>query len=78
MAAIKVSGEAKFRAQRDQFAIAPTSAGYTIAYSANGVDFTEDTDAVVPANENLVYLGAMTYGWYRMVGNTDNDVEILV
>lgn len=78
MAAIKVSGEAKFRAQRDQFAIAPTSAGYTIAYSANGVDFTEDTDAVVPANENLVYLGAMTYGWYKMVGNTDNDVEILV
>lgn len=78
MAAIKVSGEAKFRAQRDQFAIAPTSAGYTIAYSANGEDFTNDTDAVVPANENLVYLGAMTYGWYKMVGNVDNDVEILV
>ena len=78
MAAIKVSGEAKFRAQRNQFAIAPTSAGYTIAYSANGEDFTNDTDAVVPANENLVYLGAMTYGWYKMVGNVDNDVEILV
>lgn len=78
MAAIKVSGENKFRAQRDQFAISPTTAGYTIAYSANGVDWTNDTDAVVPANENLVYLGAMTYGWYKMVGNEDNDVEILV
>lgn len=78
MAAIKVSGEERFRAQKNQFAISPTTAGYTIAYSANGVDWTTDTDAVVPANENLVYLGAMQFGWYKMEGNSDNDVEVLV
>lgn len=77
MAKITVHGEEVFRAQRDQFSVAPTSAGYTVAYSANGVDFTNDEDAVVPANENLVYLGAMTYGYYKLVGNTDN-VEALV
>ena len=76
MAKITVHGEQVFRAQRDQFAVAPSEAGYTVAYSANGVDFTEDTDAVVPANENLVYLGAMTYGWYKLVGNT-GDVDVL-
>ena len=77
MAKITVHGEEVFRAQRDQFAVAPTSAGYAVAYSANGVDFTNDSDAQVPANENLVYLGAMTYGFYKLVGNEDN-VEVLV
>jgi len=77
MAKITVHGEEVFRAQRDQFAVAPTSAGYTVAYSANGVDFTNDSEAVVPANENLVYLGAMTYGFYKLSGNADN-VEVLV
>lgn len=72
MGKITVHGEEVFRAQKNQFAVAPTSAGYTVAYSANGVDFTNDTDAVVPANENLVYLGAMQYGYYKLVGNVDN------
>ena len=77
MAKITVHGEEVFRAQKTQFAVAPTSAGYQVAYSANGVDFTNDADAQVPANENLVYLGAMTYGFYKLVGNEDN-VEVLV
>jgi hypothetical protein len=77
MAKIIVHGEEVFRAQKDQFAVSPTSAGYTVAYSANGVDFTNDTDAVVPANENLIYNGCMTYGFYKLVGNADN-VEVLV
>lgn len=77
MAKVTVHGEEVFRAQKSQFAVAPTSAGYTVAYSANGVDFTNDTDAVVPANENLIYNGCMTYGYYKLVGNTD-DVDVLV
>lgn len=77
MGKITVHGEEVFRAQKDQFAVAPTSAGYTVAYSANGVDFTNDTQAVIPANENLVYLGCMQFGYYKLVGNED-DVEVLV
>lgn len=76
MGKVTIHGEQVFRAQRDQFAVAPSEAGYTVAYSADGVNFTNDTDAVVPAGENLVYLGAMTYGWYKLVGN-QGDVEVL-
>jgi hypothetical protein len=75
---IKIDGEAKFTAKKDQFAVAPTTSGYQVAYSADGENFTLDEEAVVPANENLVYLGAMTYGYYKLVGNTDDDVIILV
>lgn len=77
MGKISVHGEEVFRAQKDQFAVAPTEGGYTVAYSADGVNFTNDTDAVVPANENLVYLGAMQYGYYKLVGNA-GDVDVLV
>ena len=77
MGKISVHGEEVFRAQKDQFAVAPTEGGYTVAYSADGVNFTNDTDAVVPAHENLVYLGAMQYGYYKLVGLT-GDAEVLV
>ena len=77
MAKNTIHGEEVFRAQKDQFAVAPSEGGYTIAYSADGVHFTEDTDAVVPANETLVYLGAMQYGWYKLSGN-QGDVEVLL
>ena len=76
MGKITVHGEQVFLAQRDQFAVAPSEGGYTVAYSADGVNFTNDTDAVVPAGENLVYLGAMTYGWYKLAGN-QGDVDVL-
>lgn len=74
---IQVSGETAFKALKDQFSVAPTTSGYQVAYSADNVTFTLDTDAVVPAGENLVYLGSMTYGYYKLVGNTDNVKVIL-
>ena len=75
---IKINGEERFTAKKNQFAVAPTTCGYTVAYSANGVDFTNDTDAVVPANETLIYNGAMQYAWYKLVGNTDNNVNVIL
>lgn len=75
---IKVNGENKFSAKKDQFAVAPTTSGYQVAYSADGENWTLDADAIVPANENLVYLGAMQYMWYKLVGNTDEEVNIIL
>ena len=75
---IKVNGENKFSAKKDQFAVAPTTSGYQVAYSADGENWTLDADAIVPANENLVYLGAMQYAWYKLVGNTDEEVNIIL
>ena len=72
-----VSGETKFKAAKNQFMVGPSVSGYQVAYSANGVDFTNDADAIVPANENLVYLGSMQYGWYKLVGNT-GEVEVIL
>lgn len=74
---MQVSGETAFKALKEQFSVAPTTSGYQVAYSADNVTFTLDPDAIVPANENLVYLGSMTYGYYKLVGNTDNVKVIL-
>ena len=78
MAKVSVNGEGVFRAQKSSFAVSPTSAGYTLAYSADGVSFENDTDAVVPANETLMYIGAVPYAYYKLVGNVDDDVTIQV
>lgn len=75
---IKVNGEQKFSAKKDCFAVAPTSSGYQIAYSADGTNWTLDADAIVPANENLFYLGSVQYAWYKLSGNTDNDVNVIL
>lgn len=75
---IKISQNQKFTAKKSQFGVAPTSSGYQVAYSMNGVDWTLDDEAIVPAGENLVYLGAMTYGWYMLSGNTDDEVNVIV
>lgn len=75
---IKINGEQKFSAKKDQFAVAPTTSGYQVAYSADGENFTLDADAIVPANENLIYLGAMQYGYYKLVGNTDEEVNVIL
>lgn len=78
MAKISVTGEGVFRAQKNSFCVAPTSAGYTLAYSADGNSFENDTDAVVPAGQNLMYIGAVPYAYYKLVGNVDEDVTIQV
>ena len=75
---IKINGEEKFSAKKSQFAVAPTASGYQIAFSADGENWTLDADAVVPANENLVYLGSMQYAWYKLSGNTDNNVNVIL
>ena len=77
MAKMIVSGETPFKAAKDQFMVGASSSGYQVAYSADKETWTADDDAVVPAEENLVYNGCMTYGWYKLSGNTDEVVVIL-
>ena len=75
---ILVNGETPFKALKDQFSVAPTTSGYQIAYSADKETFTLDSDAIVPAGENLVYLGSMQHAWYKLSGNTDDNVLVIV
>lgn len=72
----KINGETKFKALKNQFMVGPSASGYTLAYSANGVDFT-NYSAPTPANENLIVNGAMQFGYFKLVGNT-GEVEIIL
>ena len=72
-----VSGETPFKASKNQFMIGASESGYQVAYSADKETWTLDDDAIVPANENLVYNGCMMYGWYKLSGNTSEVAVIL-
>lgn len=75
---IVVSGETPFKALKNQFAVGPSESGYQVAFSVTrDGDYTLDPDAIVPANESLVYLGAGIYTYYMLSGNTD-EVNVIV
>lgn len=73
---VTVLGEQKFKVVKDQFMVGPSASGYTLAYSANGVDFTNYSEAT-PAGENLIVNGFMQYGWAKLVGNT-GEVDVIL
>lgn len=72
-----VSGEQPFKAKKGTFAVAGTSAGYTLNYSVNRVDWTA-YETATPANETLIVNGVTPYMWFKLVGNSDEDVEIIL
>ncbi len=75
---IVVSGETPFKALKNQFAVGPSESGYQVAFSVTrDGDYTLDPDAIVPADESLVYLGSMTYVYYMLSGNT-SEVTVIV
>ena len=68
-----VSGETPFQIMAHSCAISPSEQGYTLQYSANGVDYTS-WDEATPANENLIVNG-LAYGTFlRLSGNTSEVV----
>ena len=73
---VTIENEKKFQAKKNQFMVGPSTSGYTLAYSADGVDFT-DYDLPTPAGENLIVNGAMMYGWFKLKGNSGEVVVIL-
>lgn len=73
---ITVTGENKFKAQKNQFMVGQTEGGYTLQYSADGENWT-DYPEDIPASEDLIVNGAMQYGWYRLSGN-EGEVKIIL
>lgn len=74
MARIKITGEQPFQVLATSFAISPSAEGYTLNYSANGVEYTAWEEAT-PANETLVVNGVAKLMYFKLVGN-QSDVEI--
>lgn len=74
---VKVSGDAPFKVVKSSVAIGPSESGYTLAYSADGVNFTAYTEAT-PAGENLIVNGLQQYMWLKLSGNTDTNVTVVL
>ena len=74
MARSKVKGEETFQILAHSFAVTPSAEGYTLNYSANGVEYTAWEEAT-PANEVLVVNGVAKLMYFKLVGN-QSDVEI--
>ena len=77
MAKLTVSGQTPFKAAKYQFAVGPSESGYQIAYSVNKTHWSLDSNAIVPANDTLIYNGSMQYAWYMLSGNT-SEVEVIL
>ena len=69
----KITGDTPFQVLAHSCAISPSAQGYTLNYSADGINYTA-WDEATPANENLIVNG-LAYGTYlRLSGNTSEVV----
>lgn len=75
MAKIKVSGENSFQVGASKFCIGATENGYTLNYSADGVHFTPWEEGTL-ANVDQVVVGAAAGMYFKLAGNTTDDVTI--
>lgn len=74
MPRIKITGEQPFQVLATSFAVSPSAEGYTLNYSANGVQYTPWEEAT-PADENLVVNGVAKMMYFKLIGNA-SDVDI--
>lgn len=64
---MKVNGETPFQVPQDKFSVSPSSEGYILNYSADGILYTAWPEAT-PANEVLVVEAARDMFW-KLAGN---------
>ncbi len=69
-----ISGEQPFQVLAHSFSLSPSSEGYTLAYSADGVNYTE-YETAVPADETLIVNGIAKAMFFKAVGN---DSELVL
>ena len=70
---LKISGETPFQVTAHSCAISPSEQGYTLQYSADGVNYTSWSEAT-PANENTIVNGLAWGTYLRLSGNTSEVV----
>lgn len=75
MAKIKVSGEKPFQVGASKFCIGATENGYTLNYSADGEHFTPWEEGTL-ANVDQVVVGAAAGMYFKLAGNTTDNVTI--
>lgn len=72
-----ISGEEKIKVLKDTVTVGFSSSGYSLAYSADGEDWTV-YETATPANEVLVINGLTPYSYIKLSGNTDTSVSIIL
>lgn len=75
MAKFKVNGEAPFQVLSHSFGISESNEGYTLNYSADGIDWTEWSEGT-PANETC-YVNFIPYGAYFKLAGNNSEVTII-
>lgn len=74
---IKINGEEAFKALNSSFSVQATSGGYTLEFSVDKETWTA-VSTPTPANENLMVININPYTYFRLAGNTDNNVEVIL
>lgn len=64
-----VQGEQIFTVPANSFAVGGTASGFTLAYSADGLTYTE-WEKETPANETLVVNGVAKGMRFKLLNNT--------
>lgn len=72
---IKVNGDDAFQVLAHSFGVSPSSNGYTLEYSADGIDYT-DWDEATPANENLFVINVPKFSYFKLKGN-NGEVTVI-
>lgn len=70
-----ISGETPFQVQAHSFSVSPSASGYTLAYSADGIGWTNYTEST-PANEVHIINGVANNMYWKLVGNS-GDVTVV-
>lgn len=70
---IKVTDEAAFQVEAENFAISPSATGYTLNYSADGVNFTPWSEGTLAEVTQVVACAACGM-FYKLVGNVGDVV----
>ena len=72
---LKIQGENAFQVLSHSFSVSPSNEGYTLQYSADGINWT-DYDEPVPANETLV-VNDCAFGQYIKLSGNNSEVTVI-
>ena len=75
MAQIRISGEQAFQVGAHTFAIGPSLSGYTLNYSADGVNYTPWDEGTLPEKTQVVANAALGM-YFKLVDNTTDNIAV--
>lgn len=65
---LEIQGEAPFQVRAHSFSVSPSNEAYHIAYSADGINYTQYEEEV-PAGETLIVNFVSYEEYIKLVGN---------